>query len=220
MKITFTEDELDSLPDDAREKLGDDLEIEVDTLSELSDTFEDVSGLKSALAKERKSHQDEKHARKSAEGKLAIAGDAEALAEKDAEIEKLKSDHAAEVESRDTEIKTLKDTALTGKIASAVSKAGGNVDLLTPHLRAALAENPDLDIDEHVEGMKGDETFSGAFKATSHSGGGGDPSHGNESTFGKSRLHAMPMRRSEMTDRQKVDYQKQHGLDALLSLPQ
>ena len=219
MKIIFEQDEIAGLPEDARAELGDSLEIEVETLSELSDTFESVKGLKSALKKERALHTEEKHERKVAQGQLALAdNDKEALAEKDAEIATLKS----EITERDSVISDLNRDIKTkdqdGKITDAVTKFKGNLDLLRPHVRAALDENPDADLDETMTMLR--DTYPGAFKAAEQSGSGMTPGHTGDGPSGSQRNGGqVPMRRSEFSDVQKVEYINQHGVDGFMSLP-
>ena len=220
MKIIFEQDEIGGLPHDAREKLGDDLEIEIETLSELSETFESVKGLKSALTKERAGHTQEKAAHQAAAEKLALASnDKEALAEKDAEIATLKS----EITERDSVISDLNRDIKTkdqdGKITDAVTKFKGNLDLLRPHVRAALDENPDADLDETMTMLR--DTYPGAFKAAEQSGSGMTPGHTGDGPSGSHHNGGsqLPMRRSEFSDVQKVEYINQHGVDGFMSLP-
>ncbi len=119
-------------------------------------------------------------------------------------------------ESRATSTK-LQDEATQGKIATAVAKVGGNLAMLSPMIKAKLAENPELDLGEHLATLKNDADFGGAFKASSHSGGGSPPGKGGDGA--KLGIASMPMRQSQMSTKQRNEYQKEHGLDALLDLP-
>ncbi len=220
MRIIFEQDEIGGLPADARKMLGDDLEIEIEHFSELSETFENVKGLKSALKKERIGHTQEKAAHQAAVEKLKLASnDTEALAEKDAEIGTLTqtiTDKDSEITKLNGDIKTRDQD---GKITDAVTKFKGNLDLLRPHVRAALDENPDADLDETMTMLR--DTYPGAFKAAEQSGSGMTPGHTGDGPSGLQRNGGskLPMRRGEFSDVQKVEYIKQHGVDGFMSLP-
>jgi hypothetical protein len=127
-----------------------------------------------------------------------------------------------------------------------VSKAGGNVELLRPHVRSHLKLDPDtldmvvLDNDRQtpkvdadgnpakleslISEMRKSDTFASAFKATEQSGGGSDPGgdggSGSQGKPGGTPVKTEGLKRSEMSERQKIDYQNEYGLDALLDLPE
>jgi len=229
---------------------------------------ENIKGLKSALDKEREAKRD--YERKLKQVQDANSGidkeKYEALLEKEREAEeaaalkagefdKLKEQMVkqqqealaakeAEITRRDRKIEELTiDAAVTSEIA----KAGGNVDLLRPHVKSRLRLDSDtlemvvLDGDGKTPKVDGDgnparletlvgemrksDTFAGAFKATEQSGGGSEPGTGGSGEGGGGKggtpkLNTEGLKRSTMTDRQKVDFQKTHGLDALLDLPE
>lgn len=182
---------------------------------------EQVGGLKNALGVER-------DARKTAERKLKEfreAGDIDEMKasiadgeEKNRQLLEQVKTLEAELETTKTELGTKSEEILDGKIGTAVAQANGNLALLRPAIREQLQKNPDANIEEMVAGMKTDDTFASAFKATTHSGGGSFPGEGGgrkESGGGAK----YPTRRSQFTERQKVDFQNEFGLDALLDLP-
>ena len=228
------------------------------------DQIEDTAGLKSALQKEREKARKEEKARKALEGKISGIDldkynellDAEATAEEkklqqagewDKIKEQMKEAHATEIGSKDAEIARLRGELerekIDSKVVAAISKADGNVELLTPHVRSRLQLDPDtlemvvLDTDGKTPKVDGDgnpvnietlvgemrdqPTFAGAFKAPEQSGSGSDPQKGGDgpsgNNGGKPKSEAKP--RSQMTDREKIDYQKEHGLDAFMELP-
>ena len=139
MKITFTTEERHALPEEMGAKLDAENSIELSTLSELSDEFESVAGLKSALAKERDAAHKATKDCKELRGKLADAGDPEELALAQDRVKTLTFD----LEKSQTENAKLKDDVLTGKVAEAIGEHKGAVDLLTPHVKAALDKEPD-----------------------------------------------------------------------------
>ena len=122
---------------------------------------------------------------------------------------------ATELEESKATATKLQDEATQGKIATAVAKVGGNLAMLSPMIKAKLAESPDLDLDAHLTALRNDSDFGGAFKASDQSGGGGPAGKDSTGTF-KAK---QSLRRSQMSDAEKNGYQKEHGLDALLDLP-
>ncbi len=229
---------------------------------------DEIQGLKKAL-------QQEREAAKEAARKLKATQDAnagidkekyeellqkereaeEAAALKAGEFEKLKeqmvTQHQEQMSAKDNEIKRLQGqlehVQIDSKVVEAISKAGGNVELLKPHVRSRLQLNtedfttvvldqdgstPKVDadgnpvtIDTLISEMRKSDTYAGAFKATDQSGSGSEPGQGGSSEGGSGaggtpKLRTEGLKRSEMTDRQKVDYQQEHGLDALLELPE
>lgn len=218
--ITYSPDEIELLDDELKEQLDDGvLEIEK-TPEAIEEHFniagaEDVTGLRNALKEERTSRKEYERRAKSAEGRLAQGDLENSNGEKDAEIAQLKST----LKERETEITTIRQEAqekdISAKITTAVARHKGDVDLLMPHLKATLAENPDLDLDDAMSGLK--ERHPGAFRATSQSGGGSQPG----TTGGPGGVRqATRKRRSEMTEREKVDAQRDLGLDAYMELPE
>lgn len=229
-----------------------------------ADSVEDVGGLKSALQKERETARATARENKSLKEKLSGVDpekykellDKEAEAEQSAlekagEWDKIKAQmstqHAADLASKDKEIarlqRQLEHVQIDSKVVEAISKAGGNVELLKPHVRSRLQLNTDdfstvvldtdgktpkvdgdgnpVTIDALVGEMRTSETYSGAFKATAQSGGGSDPQHGNDGPAGKGggKPNGEGKSRSQMTDREKVDFQKAHGIDKFMDLP-
>lgn len=229
---------------------------------------DDIKGLKKALSEEREAKRKAERAAKAAqEANSGIDRDKyEELVEKErkaeeeaalkaGEFEKLKEQMKtariesenklkAEIKRRDDKIEEL---TIEAAVVSEVSKAGGNVELLRPHVRSHLKLDPDtldmvvLDNDRQtpkvdadgnpakleslISEMRKSDTFASAFKATEQSGGGSDPGgDGSSGSTGKAggtpKLKTEGLKRSEMTDRQKIDFQNEHGLDALLELPE
>ena len=123
------------------------------------------------------------------------------------------------LEESKSEATILRDVATEGRIAKAVADSGGNFDLLSPMIKAQLADNPDLDLPAHVTALRQDDKFAAAFKASDQSGTGSDPSKAADTTGTRQRLATADLRRGTMSDKQKNEYQKAHGLDALLDLP-
>lgn len=238
--------------------------LSIDGLPEV----EDVSGLKSALEKERE------NARKNAREKKALEEKYGALdieefnrlkdAEKDAETAQLEAagewdkikeqmvkEHAKQIADKDKEIDRLtgqiRHITVESAATAALADAGGNVELLKPHLMGRVKLNTDdftvqvleadgvtpkvdaqgnpVTIDALVSEMRDSDIFASGFKATEQSGSGSEPtSGGGDQLPGKQNGGTPPVGqtkpRSQMTDREKVDFQKEHGLDALLALPE
>lgn len=229
---------------------------------------DDIQGLKKALQEERdaarKFQRQLKQAQDASAGidkdkyeellkKEADAEEAAAL--KAGEFEKLKeqmiSKHREEIDKwkgevtrRDTRIEEL---TIESAVVNELSKAGGNVELLRPHVRGHLkldsdtldmvvldndGSTPKVDgegkpatLESLISEMRKSDTFASAFKATEQSGGGSDPGGDGSSgstgnAGGTPKLKTEGLKRSEMTDRQKIDFQNEHGLDALLELPE
>lgn len=228
---------------------------------------DDIQGLKKALAEEREAAKKAQRALKAAQD--ASAGidkekyeelvekerkAEEAAALKAGEFEKLKEQmlakHKEALEAKDNEIaryrSRVEDLTVEAAVVAEVSKAGGNVELLRPHVRSFVKLDPDtldmvvLDNDKStpkvdaegkpakleslISEMRKSDTFASAFKATEQSGGGSDPGgdggSGSTGKTGGTPLKTEGLKRSTMTERQKVDFQKEHGLDALLELPE
>jgi hypothetical protein len=228
---------------------------------------DDVKGLKKALEAEReaarKFQRQLKQAQEASSGidkekyeeLLAKEQEAEeAAALKAGEFEKLKeqmiSKHREELDKWKSEVKRrdsrIEELTIETAVVNELSKAGGNVELLRPHVRRHLKLDSDtlemvvLDNDGSTPKVDGEgkpatleslvsemrklDTFASAFKATEQSGGGSDPGgDGSSGSTGKAggtpKLKTEGLKRSEMTDRQKIDYQNEHGLDAFLELP-
>lgn len=231
-----------------------------------ADDVEDTAGLKSALAKTR----DEKRelARKLKNTSEKFAGfdmdEYEKLkgAETDAETAKLAAagewdkikeqmitQHAADLQKERDEnarlTRQLEAVQVDSKVVEAISKAGGNVELLKPHVRSRLQLNTDdftttvldddgktpkvdgdgnpVTIDTLISEMRKSDTYAGAFKASDQSGSGSDPGKAGDGPSGANggmpKVNAGDLRRGTMSDKEKNEYQKEHGLDALLDLP-
>ena len=188
---------------------------------------EQVAGLKKVAVAEREERKETERKLKQAKEKLAGAGDVEDLrkqidaltVERDEALGKF-GEMKTELDTTKGELATKNEQILDGKIGTAVAQANGNLALLRPAIRDALREKPDADVGELVASMKQDENFQSAFRATTHSSGGapsetgggrGSTAGGGPSWKGK--------RRSQMTDREAVDAQKELGLDAYMDLP-
>jgi len=230
-----------------------------------ADDLEDTSGLKSALTKTREEKREaarklkllqekfagfdvEEYEKLKAAETDAATAKLEAAGEWDKIKIQMKEQHDAQLAQKDKAIarltSQLERVQVDAKVVEAISKAGGNVELLTPHVRSRLQLNTDdfsmtvldsdgktpkvdgdgnpVNIDALVSEMRKSDTYAGAFKASEQSGGGADPGKGGDG--GKGGNGGMPkitgdLRRSTMTEKQKVDFQKAHGLDALLDLP-
>ena len=230
-----------------------------------ADSVEDTGGLKSALTKEREAARAAAQKVKALESKLAgVDPDKyKELLDKEADAEtkrleqagewtKMKDQmiqqHTADVQKeRDNSarlMRQLESVQIDSKIVEALSKAGGNVELLKPHVRSRLLLNTDdfsttvldtdgktpkvdgngnpVTIDDLISEMRKSDIFSGGFKASEQSGSGSEPGKGesgsNGSNGGKPLMNG-DLKLSTMTDRQKIDYQKAHGIDKLLDLP-
>ena len=231
-----------------------------------ADDVEDTAGLKSALAKTRDEKRELARKLKNTSEKYAgldldeyeslkgASADAEtAKLEAAGEWDKIKgqmiTQHAAELQKERDEnarlTRQLETVQVDSKVVSAISKAQGNVELLTPHVRSRLQLNTDdftvtvldsdgktpkvdgdgnpVTIDALVSEMRKSDTYAGAFKASDQSGSGSDPGKagdgGTGSNGGMPKVNAGDLRRGTMTDKQKNEFQKEHGLDALLDLP-
>jgi hypothetical protein len=181
---------------------------------------DDIAGLRKALETERE------HKRKAERQAKQFKEDNKGLSREDFDkMEAAQTEQLATIKNLQAELETTKqelskkgDEILDGRIGTAVAQANGNLALLKPVIREKLQENPEADIAEMVESMKQDETFGSAFKATAHSGGGSLP---QESSGRPEAQNAgkYPTRRSEFTDRQKVDYQNEFGLDSYMDIP-
>lgn len=200
------------------------------------DITEHTAGLRSALQTEREAARTNAKKAKKANGLIdelrESAGvetpeeltDFVKTAQAGEEIDKLNNqvaDLTKQVDELSVTNAKLQDDAEIGKISAAITNARGNVKMLMPHVRQALKDDPNMDVESFVASMRADDAFAGAFAATDMSGSGSEPQKGGDgpSTLGRG-MHSKPLRRSTMTDREKVDYQKQYGLDALLDLPQ
>ena len=173
----------------------------------------------------------------------------EAAGEWDKIKDQMVSQHATETASDKKEnarlTKQIEKLQIDSKVTEAITKAGGNVALLKRIVRSRLQLNtedfsttvldddektPKVDgdgnpvsIDDLISEMRKSDTYAGAFKASKQSGSGSDPGKGGDGgtggSGGKPIVNAGDLRRSTMTDKQKVDFQKEHGLNALLDLP-
>jgi hypothetical protein len=156
--------------------------------------------------------------------------------------EQMSAAHAADIQKeRDENARLrgqLEHVQIDSKVVEAISKAEGNVELLKPHVRSRLQLNTDdfttvvLDSDGRTPKVDGDgnpvtidtligemrksDTYAGAFKATAQSGSGSDPAHGGDGPTGKDGGKPKitgDMRLSTMSDREKIDFQKEHGIN-------
>lgn len=231
-----------------------------------ADGLEDVSGLKSALNKTREEKREAARKAKALAEKYAgfdveeyetlksAQADAEtakleAAGEWDKIKDQMSTQHATDMAAKDKEIsrltKQIEAVQIDSRVVEAISKAGGNVELLKPHVRRQLQLNTDdfttvvldsdgktpkvdgdgnpIKIDDLISEMRKSDTYAGAFKASDQSGGGADPGKGGDGSSGANGGTPKPnvgdLRRGIMTDAQKNAFQKEHGLDALLDLP-
>jgi hypothetical protein len=228
---------------------------------------ENIKGLKSALEKEREAKREyERKLKQTQDANAGIDKDKyekllakereaeEAAALKAGEYEKLKeqivTQHKQEMDAMRAEVqrrdRKIEELTIDSAVTSEVSKAGGNVELLKPHVKGQLkldsdtlemvvldsdGKTPKVDangnpakLDTLISEMRKSDTFASAFKATDQSGGGSEPNDGSNGsgsgTGGTPKLTTEGLKRSTMTDRQKIDFQNAHGLDALLDLPE
>jgi hypothetical protein len=230
---------------------------------------EDTSGLKSALQKERESARKFAREKKALEDKYGTLDVEEferlKAAEQDAETAKLEAagewdkikaqmieQHGKELGAKDKEIDRLttqiRHITVDSAATQALADAGGNVELLKPHLMNRVRLNTDdfsvqileadgttpkvdasgnpVTIDTLVREMRDSDVFASGFKATAQSGSGSEPTEGGGDQMpgqGKPNGGTPPAGqfkpRSQMTDREKIDAQKQLGIDAYLNLP-
>jgi hypothetical protein len=231
-----------------------------------ADDVEDTAGLKSALNKTRDEKRELARKLKSTAEKFAgiDLDEFEKLKGQETDAATAKLEAAGEWDKIKDQMITANDEVVAGKnkeiarltgqlervqvdskVVEAISKAGGNVELLKPHVRQRLQLNTDdfsttvldsdmktpkvdgdgnpVTIDDLISEMRKSETYAGAFKASDQSGSGSEPGKGSDGptggSGGKPKVNAGDLKRSTMTERQKVDFQKEHGLDALLDLP-
>ena len=142
-------------------------------------------------------------------------------------------------------VNQIKHLQVESAATTALADAGGNVELLKPHLLSRLKLDTDdftvkvleadgttpkvdasgnpVNIEVLVREMRESDTFSSGFKATEQSGSGSEPQKGGDASGdGKPNGGTPPAGtkpRSQMTDREKLDFQQAHGIDALLKLP-
>lgn len=150
--------------------------------------------------------------------------------------------HNEELATRDARIGKLEgivNELLVDSVAkSAIADAKGSVDLLLPHIRAQTKVREDGDrfvvdvVDEKgngrigdskggpmtiqglVEEMKQSDRFGRAFDADTEKNG-----SGKRPTNSGGGMPPGGLKRSEMTPKDKRDYQQKHGRDAFLKLP-
>lgn len=232
-----------------------------------ADKVEDVSGLKSALQKEREANRTnskevrelrEKYAGYDLDELEALRTEKtqaeEERAKKAGEFDKLKQQmvdqHHGELRKKDETI-AAKDAALRKYMvdnAAVVecSKLEGNATLLMPHIRAMTdvveSENGEyevrvldaagsaringeggfLSIGDLVAEMREQETFRGAFKGSGQSGGGTPPNGQNGD--GDAGQGGTPqngnLKRSEMSNVDKTNYIREHGVEKFMALPE
>ena len=177
---------------------------------------DDIKGLKAALETEREAAR--KFQRQLKQAQEATKG----LSRED--LDKMvatQNENAQTIKQLQQERDEALAKILDGQIGTAVAEANGNLALLRPAIREELKRNPEADVGELVASMKQDENFQSAFKASSHSGGGShsDDSGRASSSVGGGGPSWKGKRRSQMTDREAVDAQKELGLDAYMDLP-
>jgi hypothetical protein len=190
---------------------------------------DDIAGLRKALKEERATRRKLEHQNKSLrqirdeDGKPPLDDDdGDHSEEKTAELETIRKEYEKQLAEKDETITKLESSnvekARAEKIAKAVATHGGDFEMIDPYIEKKLRENPDLDIDAEVAQLVKDKPSVFKPKFAEHTGMGGQP--GMESAGRSSLMRSANLQRSTMSDRQKIDYQKEHGLDALMALPE
>lgn len=190
-----------------------------------------VKQLKDASAKHREAAADvEKKDARIAELEQALDA---MTKQRDADAEELRKaqEAAAEIEPLRAENETLKadaekaeaDKAQAEKdaaITEELQKAGGNIEALMPHVRSRADAAPERELSEIITDLRNSDSFAALFRGTGQSGGGAPVDGGSGGKIINMQKSKADLKRSTMTDREKVDFQREHGLDALLDLPQ
>lgn len=187
---------------------------------------DDIAGLRKALKEERKSVRKLKYENDALklvnEGKAPPDDADDHSEEKTAELETIRKEYEKQLAEKDETITKLESSnaekARSEKIAKAVANHGGDFEMLDPYIEKQLRANPDLDIDAEVARLVKDKPSVFKPKFADHTGTGGQP--GMESAGQSSLMRGEKLQRSKMSDRQKIDFQKEHGLDAFMALPE
>ncbi len=241
LKTILTEDEYTALNEDLHENYVERKDSEDHTIYRLEvEGLEEVSGLKSALKKERDNFK-------------ASNAQVKALEEK---IETLKTSggSAEELQAAQTKLadleknfgglsKTLKTVVRDKAITEAIEANNGFAELGPAYLKEKVKVEVDGDkVTVHIEhdGAKltvndytaqlsaaaGDkshplytEGLGRMFKASGHSGGGTPPTGGGNNKGGSRGRTIDTKPRSQMQTKDKVAFIKEHGEDAFMKLP-
>ena len=182
--------------------------------------FEDTSGLKSALEKERTARRELEKRAKAAlseddmEEYARLKAEADKGKDRDEILKGMRSRHEKELELARQEASRVKaqleKTVLESTATQLLAKNGGNVSLLLPHIMGQIkAEEVDgtlsvvpasaATIDDVVKGLK--TTFPAAFADSGHSGSGATGGHagaGGKKTMTRAQFDALtPSARNE-----------------------
>lgn len=192
----------------------------------------DPERVKELLEKEKKAAEE----RKKAEGRYEeLIKEINEKTQK--EVEQLKQEKE---EVQKTMQSKLERYLLDKELAEALNKEGVKTKVLDPHIKPQLKVIEDdlgeyravvvdkegeprlnqdgkmMGINDLLEEMKKDEDFQPLFPAPSKSGAGTKSSTSTTSTKSAPK---RGIKRSDMTPKQKVDYQKEHGMAAYQALP-
>lgn len=138
--------------------------------------------------------------------------DAEELGKAIAERDELKaSAEKAEADRATAE----KDAAITEEL----QKAGGNIEALMPHVRSRADAAPERALTDIIGDLRNSDSFASLFRGTGQTGG-GSMSEGSSGGKITNITESKNLRRGTMTEREKIDYQREHGIEGLMSLPQ
>lgn len=155
--------------------------------------------------------------------------------------------HQKALDEQKAEAQKLRDRVqeltVDNAVQEAIIKGKGNPRLLKPLVSQHAQLDPDTlelvvvepdgtpkvdgsgnpaTLDDVISEMRDNPEFSGAFAATTQSGSGSDPQTGGDASgnnSGGTPSKWEGKRRSEMSDREKVDAQKELGIDKYLEIP-
>ena len=268
LQATITAEEFTALDESLQDNYTktDDGNYRMAILSDFTpnDKVEDVTGLKSALHKER---ENAKNAGSQLRQLKEQFGDIdperyqellnaesqreEAEAKKAGERDKLRDQMTAklseELDKRSKREQHLLDVIKASKIDAAViaalNEVGGNVSLMLPHVKDRMelveedgqffarvvddagtvrvnGEGKFLTAKELVSEMRDQDSFAAAFKADVKSGGGTPPDGTSVEGDGNKGVIPGDLKRSAMTNRQKVEFITEHGNPAFMQIPE
>jgi len=219
LEANLTEEQFGTIHEDIQEnytKVDDGYVLTIEGM-----TNEDVSGLKSALAKE-------KERRKTAETNIET-------------VQREKDELRASISTSEHDTHRYKKRFYAAKrdagINEAIAMAAGNTQTLSPllreHVKVIENENGHIEyqvhkngtamlkddgspvsIDDYVQSLKGEQAWKGSFRGTGSNGGGSDKAESG------TPISLTPRkRRSLMTNVEKVDFINEHGDTAFHALP-